>query len=90
MSDYFEYLLTKYGPRLTTADLADVLKRKSSDAIRNEIAEGTFPIPVYRDNEIEGSRAPWYADARDVAEYLDNKRPKVVKPASRGQDAYNA
>lgn len=89
MSDYFEYLLATYGPRLTTADLAAVLKR-TPDAIRTQIAVGEFPIPIYRDDGKEGSRKPWYADARDVAEYLDSKRPKVVKPASRGQGAYNA
>lgn len=89
MSDFLDYVLKTYGPRLTTADLAAVLKR-TPDAIRTQIAVGEFPIPIYRDDGKEGSRKPWYADARDVAEYLENKRPKVSKRASQGQGAYNA
>lgn len=36
--------------------------------IHNQQSEGTFPIPMRK----QGKR--WFADARDVAEYLDSQR----------------
>lgn len=36
--------------------------------IHNQQSEGTFPIPMRK----QGKR--WFADARDVAEYLDEQR----------------
>lgn len=73
MKTMLDYIIERYGPRLTTADLALVMK-KTPDAIRTEIAAGKFPIQTYKDTN--GERAPRYADARDVAEYLDRKRPR--------------
>lgn len=73
MKTMLDYIIELYGPRLTTADLARVMK-KTADTVRTEINVGKFPIPTYK--EYDGERAPRYADARDVAEYLDRKRPR--------------
>lgn len=73
MKTMLDYIIELYGPRLTTADLARVMK-KTADTVRTEINVGTFPIKTYKDHD--GERAPRYADARDVAEYLDRKRPR--------------
>lgn len=86
MRDIGEMLFEKYGARLTTADLGEVL-HKSPDVVRNEISAETFPIPTYKDTDAQ--RSPWYADLRDVVEYLNRKRPKVEKPDAQGPDGYN-
>jgi len=57
----------KYGIRLSTRDLAEVLSL-AAGTIRNQISRGTFPIPTYQD----GGRQ--WADYRDVAAYLDQMR----------------
>ncbi|MEQ0775944.1 hypothetical protein ABLT15_26925 [Paraburkholderia tropica] len=41
--------------------------------IHNQQSEGTFPIPMRK----QGKR--WFADARDVAEYLDTQRELARK-----------
>ena len=84
MKTMLDYIIELYGPRLTTADLALVMK-KTADAIRTEIAAGRFPIKTYKDHD--GERAPRYADARDVAEYLDRKRPRSEQAEGRGLNA---
>lgn len=87
MKDTLDYVVERYGLRLNTTKLAQALDT-TPDNVRTMIAEGRFYIPVYKDTE--GERAPWYASAQDVADYLDRKRTKAVVPASRGQGAYNA
>ncbi len=62
-------LIERYGLRLNLKELAEVLDM-STGTIYNQIGAGTFPIPTYRD----GKR---FADARDVAEYLDQCREKA-------------
>lgn len=62
-----EQITSRYGVRLTVEQLAEVLKL-SAGTIRNRIAAGRLPI-CYRD----GGRV--FADARDVAAYLDGLRP---------------
>ncbi|WP_186272012.1 hypothetical protein [Burkholderia gladioli] len=58
------YILEKYGPRMTLAQLAQLLLM-SEGTIRNQISSETFPIPTYKEG---GARfAPYDA----VAEYLD-------------------
>lgn len=76
MSDYLPWLLDKYGPRLGTSELARVLSYKSTHQVRNEISAGTFPVPTAKKGS--GRRSPRYADARDVAAYLDATRPKAA------------
>ena len=75
-----DYVIDRYGLRLTTADLADVFKT-TPDAIRTQISAERFPIATYKDHD--GERAPRYADARDVAEYLDRKRPRAAGGEAR-------
>jgi hypothetical protein len=89
MTELEQTLFDKYGPRLNTAELASVFKT-TPDSVRTMISNDEFYVPVYRDNDEPGSRAPWFADVRDVADYLDRKRPKAAKPASQDRDAYNA
>lgn len=60
-------LAERYGVRLDTKQLADALGLKEG-TIRNQISARTFKIPTYEDS---GRR---WADCRDVAEYLENKR----------------
>ena len=60
-------IIDRYGLRLDVDQLADLLKL-SPGTIRNRIAAGRMPI-CYRD----GGRV--FADARDVAAYLDSLRP---------------
>jgi hypothetical protein len=75
MKNLEELLFDKYGPRLTIGELGQAMK-KDPQTIRNEISQETFPIPTYKDNESHSS--PRYADVRDVAKYLEQKRPKAA------------
>ncbi|MBF3997314.1 hypothetical protein ISH99_28190 [Burkholderia pseudomallei] len=59
------YILEKYGPRMTLAQLAQLLTM-SEGTIRNQISAETFPIPTYK----EGSGRFAAYDA--VADYLDD------------------
>jgi len=74
MKATLDLIVEHYGLRLTTAELARVLKTSPAN-IRKEISAETFPIPTYKDRPTR--RAPRFADARDVAEYLD--RDMVLK-----------
>ncbi|WP_186119353.1 hypothetical protein ACN262_31485 [Burkholderia gladioli] len=58
------YILEKYGPRMTLAQLAQLLLM-SEGTIRNQISADTFPIATYKEG---GARFAAY-DA--VADYLD-------------------
>lgn len=64
------YLLEKYGPRLTVAQLAEVVG-SAEQTIYNKCAKGTFPVLTYVDG---GKR---FADYRDVAKYLDDCRERA-------------
>lgn len=63
-------LFEKYGPRLDLDDLADALSISKS-TIYNQMSAGTFPVKTY----LDGKR---YADVRDVAEYLDERRKEAT------------
>lgn len=63
-------LFEKYGPRLDLDDLADALSISKS-TIYNQMSAGTFPVKTY----LDGKR---YADVRDVAEYLDERRKEAA------------
>lgn len=62
------YLLDRYGPRLSMAELAHELGW-ALKTVQNHAAAGKLPIPTQRD---AGGR---WADYRDVAEYFDSVRP---------------
>ncbi len=66
----YAYLLDRYGPRLTIRQAAQALGFSES-TLRNRIADGTLKLPTYLDG---GSR---FADARDVAAYLDSCREAI-------------
>lgn len=68
------YLLETYGARLTLDELGRELGM-SAGSIRNQISEDRFPVPTYLD---QGRR---FADARDIAQYLDAK--KAARDASQ-------
>lgn len=61
------YLLDRYGPRLTVAQLAEAIGMPVG-TVRNRISDGTLGVRTYKD---AGRR---WADFRDVATYLDVKR----------------
>lgn len=67
------YLLQTYGPRLDLTALAKVLGF-AEGTVRNKLARGELGF-VYKDG---GSL---FADAADVADYLDSRRPKQEQPA---------
>ena len=75
MTTYLPFILDKYGPRLNTSQLADLLGTSPAE-IRNWISSNKFPIKTYKDRD--NQRAPRFADARDVAEYLDSARQKAA------------
>ena len=60
-------LFDKYGPRLNTAQLAELLAIKEA-TLYNQISAGDCPIKTY----IEGKKR--WADVRDVAAHLDQMR----------------
>jgi hypothetical protein len=68
------FLLEKYGPRLDTEQLAEVLGT-TAGTIRNQISAGTFPVKTYTD----GNRR--FADYRDVSAFFDEARMRAVAAA---------
>ncbi|RQR36333.1 MULTISPECIES: hypothetical protein [unclassified Burkholderia] len=69
------YILEKYGPRMTLAQLAQLLLM-SEGTIRNQISAETFPIPTYKEG---GGRFAAY-DA--VADYLDEMSTRARQMAA--------
>jgi hypothetical protein len=67
-------LFEKYGPRLSTAQLADCLDIAES-TVYNQIAAGTFPVATYKDG---GKR---FAAIEDVAAHLKACRDRAAIPA---------
>lgn len=70
------YLMEKYGPRLGTDELADVLG-VTVKTLGNKLYRGEVPIPHYKD------QGKVWADVRDVAEYLDRCRADAKAKAQR-------
>lgn len=62
----------RYGVRLDTKQMADVLGL-AEGTVRNRISARTLGIPTYEDS---GRR---WADYRDVAAYIDQKREEARK-----------
>lgn len=60
-------IFEKYGPRLTAAQLAELLGIKST-TLYNQVSAGTCAVKTYVDN---GKR---WADYRDVAQHFDELR----------------
>lgn len=58
------FLFEKYGPRLNTEQLAEVLGI-TKPALYNQISAGSCPVKTYVES---GKR---WADYRDVAEHFD-------------------
>jgi hypothetical protein len=77
-------LFEKYGPRLSTDDLAEVL-RTSTQNIRKDICRAKFPIPTFKAKP--GRRAPRFADYRAVAKHIDETSASAVLASPR-PDAY--
>lgn len=70
------YLLEKYGPRLGTDELAEVLG-VTKKTLGNKLYRGEVAIPHYKDH------GKVLADVRDVAEYLDRCRADAKAKAQR-------
>jgi predicted site-specific integrase-resolvase len=68
------YLMEKYGPRLGTDELAQVLGI-SVKTLGNKLYRGEVPVVTYRD------QGKVWADCRDVAEYLDECRKRAKAEA---------
>ncbi len=63
-------LIEKYGLRVDLDRVAEILETTPPN-IRRKISAARFEIPTYIDN---GKR---WADIRDVAEYLDQRRQEA-------------
>jgi hypothetical protein len=70
------YLLERYGPRLGTDELAQVLGI-APRTLENKLYRGEVPLPTYKD------QGKVWADCRDVAEYLDECRKRAKEEATR-------
>jgi hypothetical protein len=70
------WLLEKYGPRLGTEELAEVLL-VTVKTLGNKLYRGEVPIPTYKDH------GKVVADFRDVAEYIDKRRAEAKAMAQR-------
>lgn len=64
------FILEKFGPRMTMAQLATLLCM-SEGTIRNQVSAETFPIPTYKEG------AARFAAYDAVAEYLDAMSEKA-------------
>lgn len=69
------YLIERYGLRLTMEQLAQVLGLAVA-TLHARIARGELGIPTYVDGKLR------WADARDVAEYLDRLREQARRERS--------
>ncbi|MBW5283372.1 hypothetical protein NFI99_27750 [Burkholderia glumae] len=69
------YILEKYGPRMTLAQLAQLLLM-SEGTIRNQISAETFPIPTYKEG------AGRFAAYDAVADYLDQMSAEARRMAA--------
>ena len=68
------FLLERYGPLLTEADLGEVL-HLAPGTVRTQRALGTLPVQcVKRGGSV-------YFHAQDVAEYVDSLRGRVGRAA---------
>lgn len=65
------FVVERYGIRLNTESLADVLG-VSKPALYNQLSAGACPVKTYLDG---GKR---WADYRDVAEYIDACRARAA------------
>ena len=68
------YLLERYGPRLGREDLAQVLG-VTPKTLEKKIYQSTLGVATYKD------QGKVWADARDVAEYLDACRARAKAEA---------
>ncbi|MCK0508462.1 hypothetical protein [Aromatoleum anaerobium] len=68
------YLLEKYGPLLTVAQLSEVL-HLAPGTVRNQLSARTLGIPVIRRGQIP------YFHSQDVAVYLDKIRTTLADRA---------
>lgn len=64
-------IFDKYGPRLTSKQLAEFLG-VAERTLYNQIAAGTCVVPTYIDGKAR------YADCRDVAAHLDACRARAA------------
>jgi hypothetical protein len=69
------YLLERYGPRLGREDLAQVLG-VTPKTLEKKIYQSTLGVATYKD------QGKVWADARDVAEYLDACRARAKAEAA--------
>lgn len=68
------FIFDRYGPRLSVAELAELLKL-ARGTILNQISAERFPITTYVDG---GQR---WADYRDVAAHIDGCRTRAKEAA---------
>ena len=76
-------LSEKYGLRLTVEQLGEVLSM-TPGAILTSISAGRFDVPTY----VDGRRR--YADFRDVAAYLDQRRAEARRAVAQAANSCSA
>ena len=69
------YLLETYGPRLSMEQLGRALGL-SAHTLHGRLVRGELDLPTYVDGKMR------WADARDVAEYLDRMREQARRERS--------
>ncbi len=76
-------LRERYGELLTLADIAEVLRYPSQQAVRRAHARGLLPLELVR---FPGRRRGWFATARTVAALLDemDRTPKEPHRTKQG------
>jgi len=84
MTDVEKYILEKYGPILTTDELATVFKYKNGVEVSNAVSRETFPdknTPFNKTMKIGSRRV---ANFKDVAAYIE-KNYGIIQPAQPDQ-----
>ncbi len=79
-------LRERYGELLTLADIAEVFRYPSEQAVRRAHSRGLLPVELVR---FPGRRRGWFATARTVAALLDelDRAPKTAQPPKQGDQS---
>ena len=77
MNTYHSLLITYGKPMVQLEVIAkDYLPPMSDRTLKVRASSQQLPFPVFR---LGSQKAPWLADLRDVAEYLDSQRDEAIR-----------
>lgn len=75
-------LVKRYGPLLTTQEVAEVLRFRSPQAVLKARTRGNLPVPMTR----LPSRRGWFMSSHGLAKYLADVELFSDTPQGDGQD----